>query len=315
MRLCFMGSPSFAVPSLEVLLERPGELVAVYTQPDRPRGRGLSLAAPPVKRRALAAGVEVRQPPTLKDDAVFEGFAALDLDLCVVAAYGRILGERYLEAPRLGCINVHASLLPKYRGAAPIQWAIVRGETKSGITLMQMDRGLDTGDILLQRELPIDPEDTAETLEEKLSRLGASVLKEGLERLRHGPLPRVPQDHAAATLAPLLRKEDGEIDWTRPAPEIVNLVRGMTPWPSAHTRCGGKLIKIHRARAIDPPRARGARPGTLLEISSAGEGRLEIACGEGALSVLELQIEGGKRLGVGAFAAGARLKPGDLFSS
>jgi methionyl-tRNA formyltransferase len=163
--------------------------------------------------------------------------------------------------------------------------------------------------------MPIDPEDSAETLEAKLSLLGAEVLREGLGRLRQGPLPRIPQDHEAATLAPLLKKEDGQIDWTRPAPEIVNLVRGMNPWPSAHTLCGGKLLKIHRARAIDRPREPVPRPGTLLEITSAGGGRLEIACGEGVLSVLELQLEGGKRLPVGEFAAGSRLRPGDHLSS
>src|SRR5258705_9453668 len=198
MRIAFMGTLAFAVPSLDVLLEAPGEVVAVYTQPDKPKGRGLAVALSPVKERALAAGVEVRQPPTLKDDAVFEAFRALDLDLCVVAAYGKILPRRYLEAPRLGCLNVHASLLPKERRAAPVQWSIARGERETGITLMQMDVGMDTGDVLLMRAIPIAGDDTGGTLEKKLSQLGAGLLREGLAGLRRtGALPpRTPQDHA-----------------------------------------------------------------------------------------------------------------------
>jgi methionyl-tRNA formyltransferase len=312
MRLAFMGTPEFAVPSLEVLLETPGELCAVYTQPDRPRGRGLTLAPSPVKQRAIAAGVEVRQPPTLKDDAVFEAFAALHLDLCVVCAYGRILPRRYLEAPQYGCLNVHASLLPKYRGAAPIQWAIVRGETETGITLMQMDAGMDTGDILLARSLPIDSEDTAGSLEHKLARLGAELLREGLKHLRQGPLPRTPQDPAAATIAPILRKEHGAIDWSQPAIEIARLVRGMNPWPGAYTSHRGTLLKIFAARVVS--RAHAAPPGTVVTIEKSTPGKLEVACGEGALDLREIQSEGRKRLSVREFLAGYRIDVGEALS-
>lgn len=312
MRIAFMGTPEFAVPSLEVLLDRPGELVCVYTQPDRPSGRGLAVVASPVKERARAAGIEVRQPPTLKDDAVFEAFRALDLDLCVVAAYGRILPARYLEAPRLGCINVHASLLPKYRGAAPIQWALLRGEPETGITLMQMDAGMDTGDILLQRSTPIEPDDTAATLEARLARIGAELLREGLEALARGPLPRTPQDASRATLAPMLRKEDGRIDWSRPAAELARLVRAMNPWPSAHTTHAGRLLKIHRAQAV--PSAQVAAPGTVTAVERTGGGRLEVAAGEGALRLLELQAEGRKRMPVGEFLAGSRIAAGDVLT-
>jgi methionyl-tRNA formyltransferase len=314
MRLCFMGTPAFALPSLEVLLERPGELVAVYTQPDRPRGRGLSVAMSPVKERALAAGVEVRQPATLKDDAVFAELAALRLDLCVVCAYGRILPRRFLEAPRLGCVNVHASLLPRYRGAAPIQWAIVRGETETGVTLMQMDVGLDTGDMLSWRALPIAPDDTAGTLEPRLARLGGELLREALARMREeGPLPRTPQDASRATLAPRLEKEHGRIDWSRPAGELANLVRGLDPWPSAYSTHRGTLLKVFGARAV--PRAGTAVPGAVLVANRGGGGRLEIACGEGALSLGEIQAEGRKRLRAGEFLAGYRLAEGDVLGT
>lgn len=333
MRIAFMGTPAFAVPAVDVLLQTPGELVAVYTQPDKPKGRGLAVAFSPVKERALAAGVPVLQPPTLKDDAVFEAFRALELDLCVVAAYGKILPRRYLEAPRLGCVNIHASLLPRYRGAAPIVWCIARGETETGITLMQMDVGMDTGDILLMRALPIAPSDTGGTLEPRLSALGAELLREGLAGLRHGPLPRTPQDPALATLAPILKKEDGQVDWSRPGLELVNLVRAMNPWPVAHTRhftaeaCAarptsaspedaapaGALLKLFAAEPTTP--IQDAAPGTVVLVSRTGGGRLEVACGGGALALTELQVEGKKRLPVGPFLAGYRISEGDVLAS
>jgi methionyl-tRNA formyltransferase len=311
-RLAFMGTPEFAVPSLEVLLERPGELVAVYTQPDRKKGRGLALSASPVKERALQAGVTVHQPPSLKDGAAFAAFAALDLDLCVVAAYGRILPARWLGAPRLGCINVHASLLPRYRGAAPVEWAIARGETVTGVTLMQMDAGMDTGGILMQRSLPIDPGDTGGTLEDKLARLGAELLRQGLARLREGPLPRTPQDPALATMAPALRKEDGRIDWARPARELADHVRAMDPWPGAFTTHEGRLLKVFRAMSL--PLGEAAPPGRVTRVERGGAGRLEVAAGEGALALLEVQAEGKKRLPVREFLAGYRIREGDLFT-
>ena len=313
MRLAFMGTPAFAVPALEVLLETAGELVCAYTQPDKPKGRGLQLSLSPVKERVLAARIAVRQPPTLKDDAAFAEFAALDLDLCVVAAYGKILPRRYLEAPRLGCVNVHASLLPRYRGAAPIQWAIARAERESGITLMQMDVGMDTGDILLMRALPIDPTDTGGTLEKKLALLGAQLLREGLAQLRIAPLGRTQQDHAAATMAPILKKEDGRVEWGKSPEEIAHLVRAMNPWPVAHTSHGGALLKIFTAE----PTARigDAAPGTVTLVSKSSGGRLEIACGTEALALTELQTEGKKRLPIGPFLAGYRIAEGDVLGA
>lgn len=308
-----MGTPAFAVPALDVLLETAGEVVAVYTQPDKPKGRGLALSLSPVKERALAAGVTVRQPPTLKDDDAFEAFRALALDLCVVAAYGKILPRRYLEAPRLGCVNVHASLLPKYRGAAPIQWAIARGESESGITLMQMDVGMDTGDILLMRALPILPSDTGGSLEQKLSQCGAELLREGLAALRQGPLPRTPQEHALATMAPILKKEDGRIDWSKSPEDIAFLVRAMNPWPVAHTLHGGALLKVFAAEPTK--RLRDAAPGTVLLVSKTGGGRLEVACGTEALALTELQTEGKKRMSVGPFVAGYRIAEGEVLGA
>jgi len=313
MRIAFMGTPAFAVPALDVLLETPGEVAAVYTQPDKPKGRGLAVALSPVKERALAAGALVRQPPTLKDDAAFEAFRALELDLCVVAAYGKILPRRYLEAPRLGCVNVHASLLPKYRGAAPIQWSIARGERETGITFMQMDVGMDTGDVLLMRSLPIEASDTGGTLERKLSALGAELLREGLVSLRRGPLPRTPQDHAAATMAPILKKDHGLIDWAKSPEEIANLVRAMNPWPVAHTTHGGVLLKVFAAEPTK--RLRAAAPGTVLLVSKTGGGRLEVACGDEALALTELQTEGKKRMAVGPFVAGYRIAEGEVLGS
>lgn len=314
MRIAFMGTPAFAVPSLDVLLESPSELVAVYTQPDRPKGRGLAVFESPVKLRAAAAGIPVRQPPTLKDDAAFAAFQALALDVCFVAAYGKILPKRYLEAPRLGCVNVHASLLPKYRGAAPIQWAIARGEHETGVTLMQMDVGMDTGDMLLTRALPIEPTDTGGTLEAKLARVGADLLREGLAALREGTLPRTPQDHAQATMAPILEKEHGRIDWSRPARELERLVRAMNPWPVAHTTHAAVHLKVYGAEPTDA--LRPAAPGTVLLVSRSGGGRFEVACGDGeALALTELQLEGRKRLAVGPFLAGARIAEGEVLGA
>ena len=314
MRIAFMGTPAFAVPALEVLLEQPGELVAVYTQPDRPKGRGLTVVELPVKARASAAGVPVLQPPKLKDDDVFAAFDGLALDLCVVAAYGKILPKRYLDAPRFGCINVHASLLPRYRGAAPIQWAIARGETEAGVTLMQMDVGMDTGDMLLKRAIQIADADTGGSLEAKLSRLGGEVLRDGLAALREGTLVRTPQDHAHATLAPILDKEHGRVDWSRPARELVQLVRAMNPWPVAHTTHAGVHVKLYGAEATLA--LRDAPAGTVLLVSRTSGGRLEVACGGGeALALTELQLEGRKRLPVGPFLAGARIVEGEMLGS
>src|SRR5262245_49784254 len=238
LRVVFMGSPEFAVPCLEALLETE-EVLAVVTQPDKPAGRGLGVQAPAVKVRALAAGLPVLQPPSVRKPPFTEVLAPLSPDLAVVVAYGKILPPELLAAPRLGCINVHASLLPRYRGAAPIQWAIIRGERETGVTLMQMDVGMDTGPILLQRALAIDEQITAGALAPKLATLGAALLKEGLLQLETGTLVAQPQDSALATVAPLLDKEAGRVDFAAGARAVCNRVRGCDPWPGGFTLLAG----------------------------------------------------------------------------
>jgi methionyl-tRNA formyltransferase len=298
-----MGTPQAAVPTLERLIADGHEIATVYTQPDRPSGRGQRLAAPPVKQLAIEHGLEIRQPLKIKTDEAFEEFRALDADAVIVVAYGRILPERWLSAFPHGAINVHFSLLPKYRGAAPVNWAIANGETETGVTTMQMDAGLDTGDILLQRSVPIGLEENAVDLLERLSVLGADVLSETLGSLTT-ITPRI-QDHSAATLAPILKKEDGLIDWTRPAIEIANRVRGFQPFPTSFTFLNGGRLTIWRAAAGDS----GGRPG---EVTHATGDELAIACGDGVLRVTELQPEGKRRMNVRDFLNGAKIEVGTI---
>jgi methionyl-tRNA formyltransferase len=276
--------------------------VAVVTQPDRPAHRGQRLTPSPVKRAALAAALPVLQPARLRDPEWPERLRALGADVAVVVAFGQILPEAVLDAPARGSINIHASLLPRYRGAAPIQWSIIRGETETGITTFKMDPGLDTGDILLARSTPIGPDETAGELAARLAPLGAEVILETLARL--DTLTPRPQDHAAATQAPRLRKADGVIDWTRPAREIVDLVRGCNPWPGATTSTPAGTLTIHRARVVD---ARGGRPGTLIGDS----GTPGIATGDnGRVLPMEVQPENRKPMGWDAWLRGARLADG-----
>lgn len=299
MRIVFLGTPDFTLPLLEACAAL-GELVAVVAQPDRPVGRSGAPQPPPSKVWALAHGVEVLQPPKVKNGALAALLAARRPDVAVVAAYGRILPQDALLAPRLGCLNVHASLLPALRGAAPAQWAIANGLPRTGVTLMQMDEGLDTGDIRLQRELDLAPDETAETLLPRLGSLGADLLMEGLPQLLAGTLPRRPQQHEAATLAPILSREDGRIAWARPALQIDQRRRGFTPWPGAWTTLAGKQLKVHASRPLDERTARP--PGEVLRAAAAG---LDVACGEGTvLRLLELQPENKKRMLAQAFLAG-----------
>ena len=298
-----MGTPDFAVPSLEVTAELC-DLVGVVAQPDRPRGRGQRSAPPPTAAWARERGVHVSQPATLRRPEAVSEIAALAPDVIVVAAYGKILPRELLALPRLGCINVHASLLPRYRGAAPIQWAIARGETETGVTIMQMDEGLDTGPMLLQRACPIAPGDTGATLGEKLARLGAEALHEALPRLERGELHGVAQDAALATLAPRLTREDAQIDWSLPASALHDRIRAFQPWPGA--RCvlpDGLALKI---LATEVDAGEGA-PGTVLAADRSG---IRVATGRGALRLLEVQPEGGRRMAAGAFVAGHPLERG-----
>ncbi len=304
-----MGTPRFAVPSLAALAGSV-DVTLVMCNPDRPAGRGRSMASPPVKEEAVRRGIPVFQPEKARRPDAVARIAAEAPDLIVVVAYGHILPKSILDIPRLGCINVHASLLPGYRGAAPINWAVARGETVTGVTIMRMDEGMDTGPILHVREMPIGAEDTAETMFSKLSILGAEALREALHRLREGTLDETPQDAALATYAPLLTKEHGRIDWSRPAVEVRNLVRGMTPWPSAFALHAGKTLKVLSSVVVES----GASAGEPGEIAALGRDGISVACGEGVLRLQVVQPEGGKAMDAWAYAQGRRLATGELLS-
>ena len=305
-----MGTPDFAAVSLARLLADGHDVAAVFTQPDKPAGRGNRLHPPPVKTLAIEKGIEVFQPSKIKNNeevrAVFERIAA---DACVVAAYGRILPEWLLLLPRLGCINVHASLLPKYRGAAPINWAIARGERETGITIMQMDAGMDTGPMLAHRAIEIGEEETAVELSVRLARVGAELLSDRLVRLERGEIQPVAQTDSEATYAPILKREDGLIDWRMTAREIADRIRGFQPWPGTFTIFRGARLIIWRARETNFEGAGEIEPAT---IASADNTSFTIACaGQTFLRVEELQIEGKRRVGARDFLNGARLGVGD----
>ena len=299
MRIAFLGTPGFALPILEACA-RAGELVLVVAQPDKPVGRHQRIEAPPAKEWAVQRGIRVEQPEKVKQGRLAAVLASARPDVAVVAAYGRILPADALAVPPQGCLNVHASLLPELRGAAPAQWAVARQYRETGVTIMQMDEGLDTGDIRLQKKTAIGPEETGESLLQKLGPLGAEALAEALRLLERGQLPRTPQDHSAASLAPLLTREDGKVDWTRTAAELDARRRGFTPWPGAWTTLDGSVLKIHDAR---PTNGSGA-PGELLEGAT-------FAAGNGsAWELREVQPEGKKRMPATAWLKGARLQRG-----
>lgn len=305
-RVVFMGTPEFAVPTLTALA-RVEEVTLVVTNPDRPAGRGRTLSEPPVKREAGRIGIPVFQPEKARSPEAVARISAERPDLIIVAAYGQILPQAVLDIPRIGCINVHASLLPRFRGAAPINWAIARGETVTGITIMKMDAGMDTGPMLHVREMPIGEDDTAETMFPALAALGAEALIEALGKLREGTLAETPQDGEKASYAPMLKKEHGRIDWSRPAGEIRNLVRGMTPWPSAATGHAGRSLKILSASV----REGKGQPGEIL---SADRDGIVVACGEEALALGNIQPEGGKVMSSREYALGRRIRKGDRLS-
>ncbi len=307
MDVLFMGTPEFAAPTLQALLGSRHDLRAVVTQPDKPAGRGRRLSAPKVKQLALAHEIPCLQPTALNDPTVEDALSALEPEVIVVAAYGKILPPSILNIPPMGCINVHASLLPKYRGAAPIQWAIINGETETGITIMLMDEEMDHGPILLQRPVPILPDETAGELHDRLAALGPPCLLEALEGLEAGSLTPRTQDHAEATYAPMLSKEDGRLDWSEPAERVVNRVRGVTPWPGATTSLGGEPIKVWRASASSAEAS--GRPG---EVVAVGEDGLTVACGRGALRIEELQVAGRRRMAAASFLRGYPVAPGTI---
>jgi methionyl-tRNA formyltransferase len=307
-RTIFFGSPEFAVPCLDVLHDI-SDVAAVISQPDRPAGRGLATRPPAVKSRALELGLDVWQPTKVRTVEFAARLAALHADVAVVVAYGRILPTAVLAAPRLGCVNVHASLLPKWRGAAPIQWAIVHGEIETGVTLMQMDEGMDTGPILASDSTVIERDEDAASLSERLSSMGAALLRRQLPLYVAGELEPRAQEDGAATMAPLLEKAHGRIDWDQSALAVHNQIRGMNPWPGAHTVLGERRIKVHRAIAstLDPE---GASPGEITALDPEG---ILVACAEGTLEIQELQESGRKRVDARAFISGRGVAVGDRF--
>ncbi|WP_283117665.1 methionyl-tRNA formyltransferase [Anaerotruncus colihominis] len=296
MRIVFMGTPEFAVPCLSRLISDGHTVAGVFTQPDKPQGRGYKLMPPPVKVCALENGLPVYQPAKMRDGQALAILKELSPELIVVVAYGKILPPDILNLPPLGCVNVHGSLLPKYRGAAPIQWSVLNGDQTAGVTTMYMAEGLDTGDMILTRETPLGPDETSGELYERLAGLGAQALSETVRLIGEGRAPRVPQDGALATHAPMLTKELARIDWTKPAAEVHNLIRGMNPWPVAHTSLDGRPLKVYRSRLA--PDGTGA-PGTL-----AKSGGFVVACGQGAVELLEIQEAGKKRMAAADYLRG-----------
>lgn len=307
LRVLFMGTPAFACPVLEAVHRAGHEVVGVVTQPDRPAGRRGQLAPPPVKVLARSLGLRVLQPTRVRRPEVVRELAELRPDVTLTAAFGQILSPAVLAVPRLGSLNVHASLLPRYRGAAPIARAIMAGEAETGVTIMWMDEGMDTGDLLCWRAVPIHPDDTAGTLHDRLAALGAELAVEALRLVEEGRAPRIPQDHALATYAPKLTREDERIDWSEPAARVRDRVRALSPFPGAYTESPAGMLKVWAVELV--PGAGGAPPGMV--VATPRGGAPVVACGEGAVALTEVQPEGRRRMSGQALVAGYRLRPGD----
>ncbi len=308
-RIAFFGTPAFAVPSLEAV-HRIGDVVAVVCQPDKPVGRGMQLTAPPAKARAIELGLEVHQPTKLKTPEFAAWMASLRADVAVVVAYGRILPKAVLEGPRLGCVNVHGSLLPRWRGAAPIQWAVIAGDTETGIALMKLDEGLDTGPVFAVCTTPVGDDETSGQLFERLAPLGAELLERELPAYIEGRATLVAQDDRLATHARMLEKADGVLDWSQPARAVQRRVQGVSPWPGASTLLRGKVVKVHAARAHAASTT--AAPGTVIR---ADKGVLLVATGEGALELLTVQLEGKKAVKATDWVLGRGVAEGDVLGS
>lgn len=306
-RIIFMGTPEFACPTLQTLIERGENLVAVVTQPDRPKGRGQKLMPPPVKELALKHGIPVLQPPKVRDLAFIETMLDLKPDLIVVVAFGQILPKALLDIPPKGCINVHASLLPRYRGAAPLNWCIINGETETGVTTMLMDTGLDTGPMLLSSATTIDGNEDITSLHDRMSAMGAELLAETLDGLKAGMVSPQQQDDVLSCYAPMLKKEDGLINWNREASTIHNQVRGLATWPGAFTFLDGQMLKVYRTRI-------GNGAGLPGQVLSAERGVFEVACLSGSVFIEELQLAGKKRLDAASFLAGCPVTKGTLLT-
>ena len=307
MRVVFMGTPDFAVGTLEAIIEAGHEVVGVVTQPDKPKGRGKTMQYTPVKEVALAHEIPVFQPVKVKEESAVEKIRAWKPDVMVVVAFGQILSKELLDLPKYGCINVHASLLPKYRGSAPIQWAIIDGEQESGVTTMQMDEGVDTGDMLEQVVVPLSADETGGSLFGKLAQEGAKLLVHTLEQVEAGSLQPVKQEHTKATHAKMLDKQLGNIDFSKPAVEIERLIRGLNPWPSAYTKLQGKTLKIWKAAVVESE-SKGAC-GTIVSVTKHD---LFVQTGEGLLQLQEVQLEGKKRMDIDAFLRGITVEKGTV---
>lgn len=308
MRIVFMGTPDFSVPTLEALVASEHEVVGVVTQPDKPKGRGKEIHMSPVKECALQHNIPVYQPVRARDEAFVDEMRALNPDVMVVIAFGQILPKSLLELPKYGCVNIHASLLPKYRGAAPIQWAVINGDEETGITTMMMDVEMDTGDMLEKNVVKLDPEETGGSLFDRLSLLGGDLILSTLSKLEKGEITPVPQDHEKATYVKKISKSMGDIDWTMDAVSIERLVRGLNPWPSAFTRWNGKMLKIWEAKVLPDPDVK-LPCGSVISASDEG---LKIQTGAGVLCVTSLQLEGKKRMDTAAFLRGYQVAAGSM---
>ncbi len=305
MKIVFMGTPDFAVPALEALVKGGHQVIAAVTQPDKPKGRGKGMAMPPVKEKAMEFAIPVYQPAKVREEGFFRQMRELSPEVIVVAAFGQILPKAILDLPQYGCINIHASLLPKYRGAAPIQWAIINGEKETGVTTMMMDAGLDTGDMLEKTVVPIEEEETAQSLSDKLSAAGGSLILSTLKKVEEGTLTRMPQRDEESCYAKILQKTLGRIDWNREAKLIERLIRGLNPWPSAYTTLNGKSLKLWKAKALLEE-----YPGEAGQVVKAVGNELLIKTGKGTLKAEALQLEGKKRMEADAFLRGCPIEEG-----
>ena len=313
MKIIFMGTPDFAVAALDALCAAGQNVILAVTQPDRQKGRGRKVIQTPVSVCAQKWGVPVFQPARIREPEAVEKIRSLQPDLIVAAAFGQILPQELLDIPRLGCVNIHASLLPGLRGAAPIQWAVINGDAESGVTLMQMNAGLDTGDILFQEKVAIGPQETGESLYEKLAELGGQMIVRYLPAIESGDINPVPQDDERSSYAPMLRKEMGEIDWAMPAAQIERRLRGMLPWPGAYTKLDGHVLKVWKAEVAEPEQDAGpVLPGTVLYTDKS---RICVRTGDGVLALLEVQAEGKKRMGTDAFLRGTKIPAGTLLGA
>ena len=310
MRVIFMGTPDFSVGTLEALIEAGHEVVLAVTQPDKPKGRGKAMQFPPVKEAAIAHEIPVYQPSRVREPECIEYLRQYQPDIIIVVAFGQILPKEILEMPKYGCVNVHASLLPKYRGAAPIQWAVINGEEVTGVTTMRMDEGLDTGDMIMKTELALDPKETGGSLFDKLAVEGAKLCVETVAAIEAGTATYTPQEHEAATLTKIIKKQLGNIDWTKSAREIECLIRGLNPWPSAYTKLAGKTLKIWDAEVTEEDTDK--QPGTITYV---GKKELLVQTGQGQLSLKEVQLEGKKRMEIDAFLRGCQVETDEILVS